>query len=179
MEKRRCGKSGIDISSLGIGCWSFGGGDYWGPQDQRDVNAVIQTALDCGINYFDTAEVYNDGHSEESLGKALMGRRHEAVIGTKVSPENTKLSVLRKHCEASLRRLQTDYIDIYMVHWPIPNHKQVEDAFATLMELQSEGKSVPLESVTTACSSYPKPWLREPESMVTNCVITSCHERLR
>jgi len=140
MEKRRCGKSGIDISSLGIGCWSFGGGDYWGPQDQRDVNAVIQTALDCGINYFDTAEVYNDGHSEESLGKALMGRRHEAVIGTKVSPENTKLSVLRKHCEASLRRLQTDYIDIYMVHWPIPNHKQVEDAFATLMELQSEGK---------------------------------------
>ncbi|MEM2936777.1 MAG: aldo/keto reductase [Candidatus Bathyarchaeia archaeon] len=140
MERRRCGKSDIDISVLGIGCWSFGGGDYWGPQDQRDVEAVVQAALDCGINYFDTAETYNDGRGEESLGKALKGRRHEAVIGTKVSPGNTKPSVLREHCEASLRRLQTEYIDIYMIHWPIPDHKQAKDAFKTLIELQSEGK---------------------------------------
>jgi myo-inositol catabolism protein IolS len=139
MEKRKCGKSDIQISVLGIGCWSYGGGDYWGPQTQSDVDAVVHKALDLGINYFDSAEAYNEGRSEESLGKALKGRRGEAVIGTKISPSNTQPSVLRNHCEASLRRLQTDYIDIYMVHWPITRYS-VEDAFATLMELQSEGK---------------------------------------
>ena len=139
MEKRKCGKSDIQVSALGIGCWSYGGGDYWGPQSQSDVDAVVHKALDLGINYFDSAEAYNEGRSEESLGKALKGQRDEAVIGTKISPSNTQPSVLRSHCEASMRRLQTDYIDIYMVHWPITRYS-VEDAFATLMELQSEGK---------------------------------------
>ena len=139
MEKRTCGQSDIEISVLGIGCWSFGGGDYWGPQDQGDVEAVVHKALDYGINYFDSAEGYNNGRSEESLGKALKGRRREAVIGTKISPSNTAPPVLREHCEASLSRLQTDYIDIYMVHWPITN-RSVQDAFETLMALQSEGK---------------------------------------
>ncbi len=139
MEKRKCGKSSIQVSVLGIGCWSYGGGDYWGPQSQSDVDAVVHKALDLGINYFDSAEAYNEGRSEESLGKALKGRRGEAIIGTKISPSNTQPSVLRSHCEASMRRLQTDYIDIYMVHWPITRYS-VEDAFATLMELQSEGK---------------------------------------
>lgn len=139
MEKRPCGRSGIAISVLGIGCWSFGGGDYWGPQDQRDVEAVVRRALDCGVNYFDTAEGYNEGRSEESLGQALKGRRREAIIGTKVSPSHTEPQTLRRHCEASLRRLQTDVIDIYMVHWPIPSPR-VADAFSTLQALQAEGK---------------------------------------
>jgi len=141
MEKRKCGQSDIEISVLGIGCWSYGGGDedYWGLQDQKDVDAVVHKALDYGINYFDSAEAYNQGRSEESLGKALKGRRHEAVIGTKISPSNTQPSVLREHCDASLARLQTDYIDIYIVHWPITRHS-VEDAFATLEALKSEGK---------------------------------------
>ncbi len=139
MEKRTCGKSGIQLSVLGIGCWSFGGGEYWGVQEESDVRAVVHAALDYGINYFDTAEGYNEGRSEASLGKALKGRRHEAIIGTKISPSNTEPSVLRAHCEDSLRRLQTDYIDLYMVHWPITEYS-VEEAFATLMALQSEGK---------------------------------------
>ncbi len=139
MEKRRCGRSGIEISVLGIGCWSYGGGDYWGPQAQADVDAVVQSALDNSINLFDTAEGYNEGRSEESLGKALKGRRHEAVIATKISANNTEPTVLRKHCEASLRRLQTDYIDIYIVHWPIIEHS-VEAAFGTLTALKTEGK---------------------------------------
>jgi len=137
MEKRTCGKSGIEISVMGIGCWSYGGGDYWGPQDGKDVDAVAQAALDCGINFFDTAEGYNAGRSEEALGVALKGRRHEAVIGTKLG--NTDPATVREHCEGSLRRLQTDYIDIYMIHWPITNHP-VEDVFATLISLKSEGK---------------------------------------
>lgn len=141
MERRVCGQSDIEISVLGLGCWSFGSSekDYWGPQDQSDVAAVVHKALDYGVNYFDTAEVYNAGRGEESLGKALKGRRHEAVVGSKVSPSNTAPSVLREHCEASLRRLQTDYIDIYMPHWATTDHP-FEDVFATLTALKSEGK---------------------------------------
>lgn len=141
MERRPCGKSGIDISILGVGAWSFGGGadDYWGAQEQSEVEGIVNAALDQGISYFDTAEAYNDGRSEESLGEALKARRDEAVIGSKISPGNTEPSVLREHCETSLQRLKTDYIDIYMVHWPVREHS-VEDAFATLAELQSEGK---------------------------------------
>ena len=139
MEKRECGKSGIEISVFGIGCWSYGSGDYWGPQAQKDVDAVAHAALDAGINFFDTAEGYNAGRSEEALGIALKGRRHEVVIGTKFGMRHADAVVLREKCQASLRRLQTDYIDIYMVHWPIPEGP-VEEVFSTLKALQSEGK---------------------------------------
>ena len=122
-----------------MGCWAFGGGDYWGPQDQRDVEQVVHAALDRGINYFDTAPAYNDGRSEEALGAALRGRRHEAVVGTKVGPAHVEPAVLRRQCEESLRRLQTDVIDLYMVHWPMPG-PAVPAAFATLEALRAEGK---------------------------------------
>ena len=141
MQTRTCGRSSIEVSVLGIGCWSFGGGDqdYWGRQEQDDANDVVAAALDCGINYFDTAEAYNDGRSEQALGIALKGRRDQAVISTKVGPDSTRPDVLREHCEASLRRLNTDYVDIYYVHWPITKHS-VQDAFDTLTALKSEGK---------------------------------------
>lgn len=157
MKRHIIGTSGIEVSALGVGCWSYGGGSYWGTQAQQDVNDVVGLALDKGINYFDTAEVYNDGDSERSLGIALKGRRHEAVIGSKVSTSNVKPEVLRKHCEDSLRRLQTDYIDIYMLHWPINpkaiehfsndsdliiNPPSVEETFATLMNLKKKEKFV-------------------------------------
>lgn len=139
MDRRACGNSGFTLPVLGIGCWSFGGGDYWGPQDQYEVNAVVHRALDRGANYFDTAEAYNDGRSEEALGLAIKGRRAQAILGTKVPPDQTGPSAMRQHCEASLRRLQTDSIDIYMIHWPITD-RSVEAAFATLQALQTEGK---------------------------------------
>jgi aryl-alcohol dehydrogenase-like predicted oxidoreductase len=133
--------SGISLPILGLGCWSFGGqeGDYWGPHDDREAAEIVARALDSGVNYFDTAEGYNDGRSEEALGRALGRRRSEAIIGTKISPQNTAPQTLRQHCEASLRRLGTDVIDIYMVHWPITDHP-VADAFATLADLRGEGK---------------------------------------
>lgn len=155
MNTRRCGKSDLFLPELGIGCWSFGGGKYWGEQTQGDVDNIVSSALDLGCNYFDTAEVYNDGDSEKSLGSALKGRRDKALIGSKVSPHNTAPETLRTHCEASLKRLGTDYIDLYMVHWPIHPHSlrhfsedekvistppSVHDAFLTLEELQKEGK---------------------------------------
>ncbi len=136
MEMRTCGKSGIEISPMGIGCWSYGGGDYWGPQAQSDVTAVANAALDAGINFFDTAEGYNNGRSEEALAVALKDRRHEAIIGTKVSrPDPT---TIREHCEASLQRLQTDYVDIYMIHWP-DDEIAIEESMAELTRLQEDG----------------------------------------
>ena len=136
MEMRTCGKSGIEISPMGIGCWSYGGGDYWGPQAQSDVTAVANAALDAGINFFDTAEGYNEGRSEEALAVALKDRRHEAVIGTKVSRPDP--ATIREHCEASLQRLQTDYVDIYMIHWP-DDEIAIEESMAELTGLQEDG----------------------------------------
>jgi aryl-alcohol dehydrogenase-like predicted oxidoreductase len=155
MELRKLGKSNLNVSSLGIGCWAFGGGDYWGAQSQSDVNAVVHKALDLGINFFDTAEVYNNGASESSLGLALAGRRDRAIVCTKVAPANASPADLRQHCEDSLRRLQTDYVDLYMMHWPIAPHSiehftadrtridnppSIAEAFATMEDLKREGK---------------------------------------
>jgi aryl-alcohol dehydrogenase-like predicted oxidoreductase len=141
------------LSPLGVGCWSFGGGDYWGPANQAEINAVVRFAVDHGCNYFDTAEMYNNGGSESSLGQALRGiDRNKVIIGSKINPSNVQPQTLVEHCEASLRRLQTDYLDLYMVHWPITPHSirhftneaiptpSVPDAFATLMRLKQQGK---------------------------------------
>jgi myo-inositol catabolism protein IolS len=153
VEKRDCGASGLQLSAIGVGCWSFGGGQYWGGQAQKDVEEVVRRAVDIGINYFDTAEAYNEGRSESSLGRAIRGiPRDRIVIGTKISPNNTAPEVLLRHCEASLKRLGTDRIDLYMVHWPISPHSirhftgepmsapEVDQAFAALRRLQEEGK---------------------------------------
>jgi len=141
---------------LGLGCWSFGGGEYWGTVDQSEVDAVVQRSVELGINYFDTAEVYNDGRSEESLGRAFKEiPRKSVIIGSKVSPSNCYRDTLVEHCEASLKRLRTDYIDLYMIHWPIHPHSikhftdneatitnppAVSEAMEALLLLQKQGK---------------------------------------
>lgn len=131
----------LQLSRLGNGCWSYGGGDYWGDRDQSETNKIVDVSLDRGITYFDTAEGYYDGGSETSLGIALKHRRDEALIGTKVSPSHARPSDLRRSCEASLRRLQTDYIDYYMMHWPINDPEiSVEEAFREMENLKKEGK---------------------------------------
>jgi myo-inositol catabolism protein IolS len=153
MERRKSGKSDLELAVLGLGCWQFGGGNYWGGQDQKAVNDTVNAAVDLGVNYFDTAEAYNDGESERSLGLAIRQiPRHKLIIGTKISPSNTRPDLLAAHCEQSLQRLMTDYIDLYMVHWPItpkaiahfttekmecPNK---EEAFAALRKLKEQGK---------------------------------------
>jgi aryl-alcohol dehydrogenase-like predicted oxidoreductase len=131
----------LTLSRLGIGAWSFGGSpeDYWGAQDQQEVEDLVAAALDQGINYFDTAEAYNDGHSEEALGRALKGQRGRAIIGSKVWPNHASPELLRHHCEASLRRLETEYIDLYMLHWPLTEFP-LQPAMETLAALKEEGK---------------------------------------
>jgi myo-inositol catabolism protein IolS len=139
VEKRKLGRSGIEVSVLAMGCWALGGESGWGDQEDSLSIATIHAALDRGVNFFDTAEAYGDGHSEEVVGKALADRRDKAIVGTKISPPHTAPAVLRKYCEASLRRLQTDYIDLYMIHWPVRTHA-VADSLAVLDQLKQEGK---------------------------------------
>lgn len=156
MNYRTIKNTDLKLSEIGTGCWTFGGGEYWGDHNQYDANEVVHASFDNGINYFDTAEVYNEGRSESSLGKAMKGiSRDKIIIGTKVSPSNAYLGVLEKHCEDSLKRLQTDYIDIYMIHWPIHPHSirhftsdpqiindppKITEAFHSLQKLCKAGK---------------------------------------
>jgi aryl-alcohol dehydrogenase-like predicted oxidoreductase len=145
----------LSLSRIGIGCWAFGGGEYWGEQNQKDVDAVVRTAIERGLNVFDTARMYNDGASEISLGKALKGLRDKAFVISKVSPARAYRQTLREECEISLRSLGTDYLDLYMMHWPInplgikhftgdpgiiAHPPTTEEAFAALGELKKEGK---------------------------------------
>jgi myo-inositol catabolism protein IolS len=156
MRLNRCGTSDLRLPALGLGCWSFGGGAYWGPTDQRDVDAVVRRALDLGITYVDTAEAYNDGRSETSLGQALRGLpRDRVIVGTKVTPANCYAAGLARACEASLQRLGLEYLDLYMIHWPIHPHSirhftsdeaiirnppTIAEAFETLARLRAAGK---------------------------------------
>ena len=155
MKYRKLGKSGIDVPVISIGCWSFGGGGYWGAQEQSDVDTVVDRAMYEGCNLFDTAELYNAGESERALGNALKNKRHDALICSKVSPDNGYYDTLISHCDGSLKRLGTDYLDIYMLHWPI-NYRavlhfttdekilsdlpKIEETMAAMEELKRRGK---------------------------------------
>ncbi|MDR0565778.1 MAG: aldo/keto reductase [Prevotellaceae bacterium] len=152
MKSVKLGQSDIAISAMTVGCWPFGGGEYWGEQSQKDVDEVVHAALDLGVNTFDTAEMYNGGESERSLGKALKGYRSKAVVISKISPSNCHN--VRKHCIESLQRLGMDYLDVYMLHWPVNKlavehftadkriidaPPTVEEAYAQLDALKKEG----------------------------------------
>jgi aryl-alcohol dehydrogenase-like predicted oxidoreductase len=132
--KRYLGRSGIEVSALGMGCWAIGGPFWdggtplgWGEVDDQESIRAIHAALDRGVNFFDTANVYGAGHSERVLARALGGRRSQVVIATKfnalfdestrqVTGADSSPEGIRKACEESLRRLNTDYIDLYQFH---------------------------------------------------------------
>ena len=139
MKLRKLGNSEYMVSPLSIGCWSFGGGSYWGEQSQKDVDEVVNEALDQGVNLFDTAESYNDGASEISLGKALKGRRQEAVIVTKQMIHADQDDTIAR-LDESLKRMGTEYVDILMVHWPIADQKAMERVFRRCESLKESGK---------------------------------------
>jgi len=118
-ELRNIGRTDIRVSTVSMGCWAIVGDQTWGPQDENEAVATIQAAVDAGINFFDTAEGYGAGFSEELLARALGKRRDEVVIASKVSPHHARgWDELRTACENSLRRLDTDYLDVYYLHWP-------------------------------------------------------------
>ncbi|MGH9541333.1 MAG: aldo/keto reductase [Terriglobales bacterium] len=151
MNTRQLGHSDLAITPIGVGAWAMGGGGWqwgWGPQDDRDSIAAIHAALDAGLNWIDTAAVYGSGHSEEVVGRALAGRAQKPYVFTKCGRIVDRLGhifgylkadALRRQCEASLRRLRVEAIDLYQIHWPQPE-SDIEEAWNALAQLQSEGK---------------------------------------
>jgi aryl-alcohol dehydrogenase-like predicted oxidoreductase len=151
MKTRQLGNSDLHITPIGFGAWAIGGSGWefaWGAQDDQDSIAAIREALDAGVNWIDTAAVYGLGHSEEVVARALVGVRHRPYVFTKCSMiwnerseigHSLRASSIRRECEASLRQLKVDAIDLYQIHWPNPDH-DIEEGWATMAALQSEGK---------------------------------------
>jgi aryl-alcohol dehydrogenase-like predicted oxidoreductase len=152
---RELGRSGIQLSALGLGCWAIGGPFWagetpvgWGKVDDEESIGAVHRALELGVNFFDTADVYGAGHSERVLARALAGRRNQVVIATKFGnqfDENSKQitgisadpDYIRQACEASLRRLGTEYIDLYQFHWgdcPVEQAREARDTLETLVQ---------------------------------------------
>lgn len=156
--KRTLGRSGVEVSALGLGCWAIGGPFYyegipdgWGEIDDDESIRALHRAFELGINYIDTADAYGVGHSEEVIGKAIAGNRNNLVITTKfgyfgsnatktLHGTNVKPDYIERACDASLKRLNTDYIDVYLLHeWNI-HMSDVEPVLTTLEKLVEKGK---------------------------------------
>ena len=154
METRKLGNSDMQITPVGYGAWAVGGGGWqfaWGPQDDDDSIAAIHRSLELGVNWIDTAAVYGLGHSEEVVARALKGwKGKRPYVFTKCAMRwdkdgrVTKVhsgQSIREECEASLRRLQLDVIDLYQIHWPPEdNGPSLEESWRTMAALQKEGK---------------------------------------
>jgi aryl-alcohol dehydrogenase-like predicted oxidoreductase len=151
MELRQLGNSDLRISPIGIGAWAIGGGGWtgsMGPQNDSDSIPAIHAALDHGMNWIDTAALYGLGHSEEMVARALAGRSPRPYVFTKCERVwdeegrigvSLKASSLRRECEASLRRLKSDVLDLYQIHWPEPD-EDIEEGWTELLRLKEEGK---------------------------------------
>jgi aryl-alcohol dehydrogenase-like predicted oxidoreductase len=151
MQKKRLGNSDMEITPIGVGAWAMGGGEWtfgWGPQDDNQSIAAIHAMLDRGVNWIDTAAVYGLGHSEEVVARALAGRPKRPYIFTKCSlvfnekreiSNSLKADSIRRECEASLRRLKVDAIDLYQIHWPNPD-PDIEEGWGAMAKLKGEGK---------------------------------------
>jgi aryl-alcohol dehydrogenase-like predicted oxidoreductase len=145
----RLGTTGLDISRIGFGAWAIGGSGYewaWGRQEEDDSIAAIHAALDRGVNWIDTAAQYGFGHSEEVIGRALEGRSERPFVFTKAGqpegPGRTTIQTLRRdsirrELEGSLSRLGVDTIDLYQIHFPLPDD-EIEEGWTTFAELKEE-----------------------------------------
>jgi aryl-alcohol dehydrogenase-like predicted oxidoreductase len=154
MEYRTLGRTGVKVSTHCLGTMMFG---PWGNTDEDECVRMIHRAIDDGINFVDTADVYGEGHSEEIVGKALKGRRDEVVLATKVHGRmgtgindegNSRLWIMRE-VENSLRRLGTDHVDLYQIHRPDPN-TEIEETLGALSDLVRQGKVRYM-----GCSTFP------------------------
>ena len=188
METRRLGNSDLHITALGIGAWAIGGSGWngsMGPQNEDDSVPAIHAALDHGLNWIDTAALYGLGHSEEVVARALEGRTPKPYVFTKcerVWDANgtvgacLKADSVRRECEDSLRRLRTDVIDLYQIHWPEPD-EDIEEGWTELARLQKEGKvryigvsNFNVRQMQRAQAIAPITSLQPPYSIVTRAI---------
>jgi aryl-alcohol dehydrogenase-like predicted oxidoreductase len=151
MQTRKLGNSDLHITPVGFGAWAIGGGGWafaWGAQDDADSVATIREAIDLGINWIDTAAVYGLGHSEEVVAKALDGVANRPLVFTKCARvwdanrqigKSLKADSIRRECEASLKRLKVDVIDLYQIHWPEPP-EDIDEGWQAVVKLKEEGK---------------------------------------
>jgi aryl-alcohol dehydrogenase-like predicted oxidoreductase len=146
---QRLGNSDMNLTSIGFGAWAIGGGNWeyaWGAQDDNDSVEAILRAVNSGVNWIDTAAVYGLGHSEEVVGRALKQMSEKPYVFTKCAMtwgENRKIvqtmKKIRQECEASLRRLGIGTIDLYQIHWPVPD-EEIDEGWHTMADLKREGK---------------------------------------
>ena len=152
MLTRQLGASDLFITPIGFGSWAIAGQHgaafSWGPQDDQDSIAAIQRALDLGVNWIDTAAAYGRGHSEEIVGRAIEGHAPRPYVFTKCGTvwdeqgnrrRTLKADSLRRELEASLRRLQTEVVDLYQIHFPLPE-EEIDEGWSQLAQFQAEGK---------------------------------------
>ena len=150
MNTRQLGTDGPHLTEIGLGAWAIGGpwAFGWGEQDDAESIRTIHAALEGGINWIDTAAVYGLGHGETVVGEAIRGRRKDVFVATKCglvwdadgqARNNNRPESIRRECEASLKRLGIDHIDLYQIHWPDGN-VPVEESWGEMSRLQEEGK---------------------------------------
>lgn len=149
METRRFGATQLEITPIGLGTWPIGGARY-GPSDDEEAERTIRAALDAGITCFDTAPSYGNGHAEELLGRALTGHREDVALVTKggliwnerseVLGHDSSPGYLTARLDESLQRLRTDYVDLFLIHWPDAN-SPAEQTAAALRSLVEAGKA--------------------------------------
>lgn len=166
MKYRELGNTGMMISEVSFGTWAIGGA--WGETNDEDALSALEYAIDQGVNFFDTADVYGDGHSEELLAKATAGKEDEIYIATKfcrqgdiADPQNYSYETVKSYCEDSLRRLNRDTIDLFQIHCPATEILKEGSVFDVLDQLKEEGLirhyGVSVESVEEGliCLEYP------------------------
>lgn len=166
MKYRELGNTGMMISEVSFGTWAIGGA--WGKTNDEDALSALEYAIDQGVNFFDTADVYGDGHSEELLAKATAGKEDEIYIATKfcrqgdiADPQNYSYETVKSYCEDSLRRLNRDTIDLFQIHCPATEILKEGSVFKVLDQLKEEGLiryyGVSVESVEEGliCLEYP------------------------
>ena len=151
MKTRKLGWTGVELTTIGLGTWAMGGSGWqfsWGPQDDAQSIGAIRRAIDRGINWIDTAPAYGLGHSEEIVGRAVRAMAGRPFIATKCSRvwdergtlgSNLKADSIQREAEASLRRLQVDVIDLYQIHWAMPD-EDIEEGWSAVAGLIRQGK---------------------------------------
>lgn len=185
---RTLGNSDLKLTPIGFGAWAIGGGNWeyaWGPQDDKESVDAIHRALDLGVNWIDTAAIYGLGHSEEVVAKALKAASHKPYVFTKCSMRwhknrsiyrSLKAPSLAEEIESSLRRLGVEAIDLYQVHWPMPE-EELEEGWETLAKFKEQGKlrwigvsNFNVEQMKRAQKIAPITSLQPPYSMLRRAI---------